>query len=51
VTSKNKKKIEGKEAQVPEPTPQSSRIGIWVFQQKKTPEFTIQARKIKVKST
>jgi hypothetical protein len=51
VTSKNKKKLEGKEAQVPEPTPQSSRIGIWVFQQKKTPEFTIQARKIKFKST
>jgi hypothetical protein len=26
VTSKNRKKLEGKEAQVPKPTPQSSRI-------------------------
>jgi hypothetical protein len=51
VTSKNKKKLEGKEAQVSEPTPQSSKIGIRVCQQKKTLEFTIQACKIKVKST
>jgi hypothetical protein len=51
VTSKNKKKLEGKEAQVPEPMPQSSRIEIWIGQQKKTPEFTTQGCKIKVKST
>jgi hypothetical protein len=30
VTRKNKKKLEGKEAQVPETMPQSSRIGIQV---------------------
>jgi hypothetical protein len=51
VTSKNKRKLEGKEAQVPEPTPKSSRIEIWIGQQKQTPEFTTQGRKIKFKST
>jgi hypothetical protein len=30
LTSKNRKKLEGKEAHVPEPMPQSSRLGIWV---------------------
>jgi hypothetical protein len=51
VTSKNRKKLEGKEAQVLEPMPQYSRLGIWVFQQKKTQKFTVQACKIKVQST
>jgi hypothetical protein len=37
VTSKNRKKLEGKEAQGLDPTPQSSRLGIRVCQQKKTP--------------
>jgi hypothetical protein len=47
VTSGNKKKLEREKAQIPEPTPQSSRVEIWAGQQKQTPEFTTQGLKIK----
>jgi predicted lipase len=45
VTSRNKKNLEREKAQreqIPEPTPQYSRIEIRASQQKKTPESTSQ---------
>jgi hypothetical protein len=39
VTRKNKHKLEGKEAQVSEPMPQYSRIGIWFFPVEENPRI------------